>query len=84
MILADPSEIKLPNSKSAEKRVRQNKKQNAVNNHRKRLVKERMREFLSAVQGGDVAKAEQQLRSATAILDRVAGKRLVRCRRGVT
>ena len=77
VILADLSEIKLPNSKSAEKRVRQNKKQNAVNNHRKRLVKERMREFLSAVQGGDVAKAEQQLRSATAILDRVAGKRTI-------
>ncbi len=67
----------MPNSKSAEKRVRQNKKQNAVNNHRKRLVKEGTRQFMVAVQAGDVAKAELELRSATAILDRVAGKRTI-------
>ena len=76
-ILSDPSENQLPNSKSAEKRVRQNKKQNAVNNHRKRLIKEGTRQFMSALQAGDVAKAEQELRGATAILDRVAGKRTI-------
>lgn len=76
-ILSDPSENQLPNSKSAEKRVRQNKKQNAVNNHRKRLIKESTRQFMAAVQTGDVAKAEQELRGATAILDRVAGKRTI-------
>ena len=67
----------MPNSKSAEKRVRQNKKQNAVNNHRKRLIKEGTRQFMNAVRAGDVVKAELQLRSATAILDRVAGKRTI-------
>ncbi|MSR33410.1 MAG: 30S ribosomal protein S20 [Phycisphaerales bacterium] len=67
----------MPNSKSAEKRVRQNKKQNAVNNHRKRLIKEGTRQFMAAVQEGDAVKAELQLRSATAILDRVAGKRTI-------
>ena len=67
----------MPNSKSAEKRVRQNKKQNAVNNHRKRLIKEGTRQFMSALQAGDVVKAELELRSATAILDRVAGKRTI-------
>ncbi|RLS45427.1 MAG: 30S ribosomal protein S20 [Planctomycetota bacterium] len=67
----------MPNSKSAEKRVRQNKKQNAVNNHRKRLIKEGTRQFMNAVLEGDVVKAELQLRSATAILDRVAGKRTI-------
>jgi len=76
-ILSDPSENQLPNSKSAEKRVRQNKKQNAVNNHRKRLIKESTRQFMAAVQAGDLAKAEQELRGATAILDRVAGKRTI-------
>ena len=67
----------MPNSKSAEKRVRQNKKQNAVNNHRKRLIKEGTRQFMSALNAGDVVKAELELRSATAILDRVAGKRTI-------
>jgi small subunit ribosomal protein S20 len=76
-ILSNPSENTLPNSKSAEKRVRQNKKQNAVNNHRKRLIKEGTRQFMSALIAGDVVKAELELRSATAILDRVAGKRTI-------
>ncbi|MCE9618836.1 MAG: 30S ribosomal protein S20 [Planctomycetes bacterium] len=67
----------MPNSKSAEKRVRQNRKQNAINNHRKRLIKESKRQFLAAVQAGDVTLAEKELRSATAILDRVAGKRTI-------
>ncbi len=32
---------------------------------------------MAAVQAGDLAKAEQELRGATAILDRVAGKRTI-------
>jgi small subunit ribosomal protein S20 len=76
-ILPDPSENHVPNSPSAEKRVRQNRKQNAINNHRKRLVKDSVKQFMSAAQAGDAALAEKQLREAMAILDRVAAKRTI-------
>ena len=68
----DPKEDHVPNSPSAEKRVRQNAKRNALNNWRKRQVKDQTKTFLQALQDGDLSVAEQELRKVAALLDRYA------------
>ncbi len=62
----------MPNTESAKKRVRQNAKRNALNNWRKRQVKEQVKTFLAAVQGKDVKTAEAEFRKTAAILDKVS------------
>lgn len=71
-ILRDPSERTVPNTKSAEKRVRQTKKRNALNNWRKRRVKDAIKGFLAAVATGDAASAEKAYRDAASAVDRTA------------
>jgi small subunit ribosomal protein S20 len=71
-ILADPSENTVPNTKSAAKRVRQTKKRNALNNWRKRQVKDAVKAFLAAVTKGDAGAAEKAYRDAASVVDRVA------------
>jgi small subunit ribosomal protein S20 len=62
----------VPNTKSAAKRVRQTKKRNALNNWRKRQVKDAMKEFMAAVTKGDQAAAEKAYREAASVVDRTA------------
>ncbi|MFM1830020.1 MAG: hypothetical protein RLZZ558_360 [Planctomycetota bacterium] len=62
----------MPNTKSAAKRVRQTKKRNALNNWRKRRVKDAVKAFLAAVAKGDLAAAEQAFRDAASVVDRTA------------
>ncbi|MCE2874592.1 MAG: 30S ribosomal protein S20 [Planctomycetaceae bacterium] len=62
----------MPNTKSAEKRVRQTKKRNALNNWRKRRVKDAIKGFLAAVATGDAASAEKAYRDAASAVDRTA------------
>ena len=62
----------MPNTKSAEKRVRQTKKRNALNNWRKRQVKDAIKAFLAAVAKGDASVAEKAYRDAASMVDRVA------------
>ena len=62
----------MPNTKSAAKRVRQTKKRNALNNWRKRQVKDALKGFLAAVASGDRAAAETAYRTAASAVDRVA------------
>jgi small subunit ribosomal protein S20 len=62
----------VPNTKSAAKRVRQTKKRNALNNWRKRRVKDAMKGFLAAVAKGDVAAAEKAYRDAASAVDKTA------------
>ena len=62
----------MPNTKSAEKRVRQTKKRNALNNWRKRRVKDAIKGFLAAVATGDAAAAEKAYRDAASAVDRTA------------
>jgi small subunit ribosomal protein S20 len=61
-------------SLSAKKRVRQNAKRRARNRARKELIKDQVKAFNAALAGGDLNKAEQELRKATQRLDRVAAK----------
>ena len=62
----------MPNTESAKKRVRQNAKRNALNNWRKRRVKEQVKAFLAAVHGRDLKAAEAEFRKTAAALDKVA------------
>jgi small subunit ribosomal protein S20 len=61
-------------SLSAKKRVRQNVKRRARNRARKEGIKTELKNFTTALTGGDFAKAETELRSVTRQLDKVAAK----------
>ena len=62
----------MPNTESAKKRVRQNVKRNALNNWRKRQVKDQVKAFLTAVHDRDVKGAEAAFSKTVAVLDKVA------------
>ncbi len=62
----------MPNTESAKKRVRQTKKRNAINNWRKRRIKDQTKAFLKAVTAGDATVAETEFRKVAAVLDRIS------------
>ena len=62
----------MPNTESAKKRVRQTEHRNAVNNWRKRRIKDQTKTFLDALNAGDVALAEAEFRKVAAVLDKIA------------
>jgi len=59
---------------SAKKRVRQNARRRARNRARKEVLKDVMKTFTAAITGGDVKKAESELRTATQRIDKIAAK----------
>jgi small subunit ribosomal protein S20 len=61
-------------SLSAKKRVRQNLKRRAHNRARKEVIKNQIKSFTGALTGGDMSKAETELRLVTQRLDKVAAK----------
>lgn len=62
----------MPNTESAKKRVRQTVKRNALNNWRKRQVKDQIKTFLQAVHDRDLNSAETEYRKTVALLDKVS------------
>lgn len=62
----------MPNTESAKKRVRQTAKRRALNNWRKRRIKDQIKSLLKAIQDRDVATAEAEYRKTAALLDRVS------------
>jgi small subunit ribosomal protein S20 len=64
-------------SLSAKKRVRQTLKRRARNRSRKELLKDQIKSFNTALTGGDMTKAEQELRKVASRLDRVASKHTI-------
>ncbi len=64
----------MAHSISAKKRVRQNLRRRARNRARKEVVKDAIKSFTAAITGGDVSKAETELRAATRRLNKVAAK----------
>jgi ribosomal protein S20 len=62
----------VPNTESAKKRVRQNSKRNALNNWRKRQVKDQVKAFLTAVHDKNVKVAEAEFSKTAAVLDKVS------------
>jgi small subunit ribosomal protein S20 len=64
-------------SLSAKKRIRQSIKRRARNRARKEMLKEQTKLYLSALSGGDLKKAAEELRKTVSRLDRVASKHTI-------
>ena len=64
----------MAHSLSAKKRVRQTEKRRAQNRSRKELIKNQLKSFTAALTGGDIPKAETELKLVTRRLDKVAAK----------
>ena len=64
----------MAHSLSAKKRVRQNIKRRARNRARKEQIKVQVKSFNAALAGGDLTRAEAELRKAAQRLDKVAAK----------
>ena len=67
----------MAHSLSAKKRVRQNEKRRARNRARKADLRGEIKTFTAAITAGDVAKAEQELRTVVVKLDRTAAKHTI-------
>ena len=64
----------MANGDSAKKRVRQNARRRARNRARKEVLKDVIKTFTAAITGGDVSKAETELRTATRRIGKIAAK----------
>lgn len=62
----------MPNTASAKKRVRQSASRNARNRWRAGKVKDAVKAFQKAAQGGDVKAAEGALKAVAKLVDRYA------------
>lgn len=67
----------MAHSLSAKKRVRQNEKNRARNRARKVALKDQVKSFQGALDGGDLKKAAAELRNTVQRLDKVAAKRTI-------
>ena len=64
----------MAHSLSAKKRVRQNIKHRARNRARKDNMRSQVKTFVTTLGAGDMKKAEEALRKAVAVMDKVAVK----------
>ncbi len=71
------SGTKMPNTKSAAKRLRQNLARRARNRARKSMLRTQIRNVREAIKAGDVAKAESEYQVAAASLDRCAARNVI-------
>ena len=67
----------MPNSKSAEKRLRQNEVLRNRNKSIKSAMKSQIKKVVSAVEAGDIEKAEQEFRVASKRLDRAGAIHII-------
>lgn len=67
----------MAHSLSAKKRVRQNEKRRSRNRARKTAIRDSVKTFTVALSGGDIAKAETELKKTVATLDRIATKHTI-------
>jgi small subunit ribosomal protein S20 len=67
----------MPNTKSAEKRLRQDILRRDANRSRKRAIRTQCKKVLAAVAAGDAASAEAELQSAAKMLDQAASRHVV-------
>jgi small subunit ribosomal protein S20 len=67
----------MPNTASAEKRLRQNEVRRLHNRSVKSAVRSQVRKVRDAVKAGDFDKAEQAMRLASKRLDRAGAKRVI-------
>ena len=67
----------MPNCKSAEKRLRQNKVRQARNKSIKSAVKTQIKKVTTAIEAGDVAGAEDLFKVAAKKLDQAGAKNVI-------
>jgi small subunit ribosomal protein S20 len=64
-------------SLSAKKRIRQSIKRRARNRVRKEALKDQTKTYITTLAGGDLKKAETELRKTVSVLDKVASKHTI-------
>jgi small subunit ribosomal protein S20 len=67
----------MPNTKSADKRMRQNKVRRARNRSIKSAVRTQLRKVREAVKAGEIDKAESEFRTVAQELDKAASKKVI-------
>ena len=67
----------MPNSKSAEKRLLQNKTRRAQNRSIKSAVRTQVKKVRSAVDAGEIAKAEEEFKLAAKKLDKASSRNII-------
>lgn len=67
----------MAHSVSAKKRIRQNESHKSRNRWRLRTMRSAIKEFESAVAGGDTAAAKTSLQKACSVIDRTAQKGVI-------
>ena len=67
----------MAHSLSAKKRIRQSLKRRARNRARKEVLKDQIKNFTTAIHGGNVDKAREEFRKTTQRLDKVAAKHTI-------
>ncbi|MDE2881034.1 MAG: 30S ribosomal protein S20 [Acidobacteriota bacterium] len=67
----------MAHSKSAKKRVRQNEEQRLRNRHHRSRLRTAIKNLRAAVAAGDKDASQEQLPRAIALLDRMAGRRVI-------
>ncbi len=67
----------MPNSKSAQKRLRQNEAIRLRNRSKKSDLRSQLRKVREAVAAGEINKAEEEYRSAAKRLDKAGAKNLI-------
>ena len=67
----------MPNTRSAAKRLRQNKVRTANNRSIKSAMKTQMKKVIALAEAGDIEKAETEYRTAAKKIDRAGAKQVI-------
>jgi small subunit ribosomal protein S20 len=64
----------MPNHKSAEKRVRQNEKRNAINKNNRSALRTQIKKLRAAIAAGDTNQSQELLMPTVSVIDKAVNK----------
>lgn len=67
----------MPNHKSAEKRVRQNEKRNAVNRNNRSKLRTQIKKMRTTIAAGDQAQSNEILTATVSVIDKAVNKGII-------
>jgi small subunit ribosomal protein S20 len=67
----------MPNHKSAEKRVRQNEKRNAVNRNNRSKLRTQIKKLRASIAGGDQTQSSEYLTATVSVIDKAVNKGII-------
>ncbi|HEX8289218.1 MAG TPA: 30S ribosomal protein S20 [Pyrinomonadaceae bacterium] len=67
----------MPNHKSAEKRVRQNEKRNAVNRSNRSKLRTQIKKIRTAIAGADQNQSQELLNPTISVIDKAVNKGII-------